>query len=59
MDPKKREVYHAHRRQFDKELRSAERVYNAARRDNIEQLNSNDPKAFWKEVNKLGPPKGF
>jgi hypothetical protein len=51
----KREKYHKSRRNFDKELRRADRKYNAERRDRIDQLDTNNPKEFWREVNSLGP----
>ena len=41
--------------QADKTYRRAERQYNAERRERIENLNTNNPKSFWDEVNKLGP----
>ena len=43
------------RKQFDKELRRAERVYNAQQRDHIQQMRTDDPKRFWDAIKKLGP----
>ena len=52
-----RTTYQNKRRTFDRAFRTAERRYNATRRENIEDLNQNNPKEFWKEVNRLGPQK--
>ena len=43
------------RTHFDKELRRAERTYNASLRDNIQQLCTGDPKGFWNAIKNLGP----
>ena len=44
---------------FDRELRPSERRYYASIRDNIRQLRTDNPKIFWKDVNKLGPGTAF
>ena len=47
-----------HRRKiFDKSLRKAEREYFKSIADEIERINTNDPKAFWNHINRLGPQK--
>ena len=45
------------RNKFDKEYRKTERRYFAEQRAHIEELNTNDPKQFWRAINKLGPGK--
>ena len=40
---------------FDKALRQTERVYYRNLADKLQSINSNDPKAFWKQIKKLGP----
>ena len=42
---------------FDKALRQAERAYNRSLADDIESINSEDPKLFWEHIKKLGPAK--
>ena len=43
------------RKQFDKEIRCVERVYNAQQRDHIQQISTEDPNRFWDAIKKLGP----
>ena len=50
-----RRIFCNARNAFDRELRQAERRYNAMQRDNIQQLRSSDPKAFWDAIQRLGP----
>ena len=50
-----RSVFYDRRNTFDKALRSAERRYNATQRNHIHELRTDDPKAFWKAIGKLGP----
>ena len=45
------------RKVFDKKLRFYERQYNKKFIDRIEQINTSNPKAFWKTIKKLGPQK--
>ena len=40
---------------FDKEYRKSKRIYQSDKQIEISQLNTDDPKAFWAEINKLGP----
>ena len=42
---------------FDKAQRKVERSYNRAFADNIEKINTSDPKHFWEHIEKLGPKK--
>ena len=45
-----------HRRKiFDKCLRKSEREYFKSIADEIEKINTKDPKAFWNHINRLGP----
>jgi hypothetical protein len=47
-----------HERQiFDKALRRSERNYFKDVADEIEKINTNDPRAFWNYIKKLGPKK--
>ena len=52
---KDRFIYH--RYAFDKKLRQAERAYNRTLALDIEDINTNNPKAFWEHISKLGPSK--
>ena len=52
-----REIFARTRAVFDKELRRTERTYNRKFADDIEELNTEDPKQFWNYINKLGPRK--
>ena len=40
---------------FDKSLRKAKRIYNKKQIEHIEELNTNNPRDFWKHVKNLGP----
>jgi hypothetical protein len=42
---------------FDKTYRKAKRKFERDKMINIEKLNTTNPKAFWSELNKLGPRK--
>ena len=43
--------------QFDRRFRFFERKYKYEQCDNIETLNTTDPKQFWEKLNSLGPKK--
>ena len=45
------------RHQFDKKLRSTERSYYKKFADNLESINTNNPKEFWDHIKNLGPRK--
>ena len=45
------------RASFDRRYNQAKRHYNRSERDNIAQLNTEDPKQFWDHINRLGPQK--
>ena len=45
------------RKQFDKMLKKAERIYGTEFMQNIELLNKNNPKEFWNKLRNLGPSK--
>ncbi len=40
---------------FDKKYRRSKREFQRKQQDEIEQLNTNDPKKFWEKVKSLGP----
>lgn len=40
----------------DKLFRRCEREYEKEQRNRINEIRNNDPKAFWKSVEQLGPP---
>ncbi len=42
---------------FDKELRKAKRSFQRKQMYDLEEINTNDPTAFWKHINNLGPKK--
>lgn len=42
---------------FDKAFKKAKRKFEREKRFNIEHLNTNNPKEFWSELEKLGPRK--
>ena len=42
---------------FDKELRKSKRSFQRRQMHDLEEINSNDPTAFWKYINNLGPKK--
>ncbi len=44
-------------KQFDKELRSRERTYNRGKIIEIDKIQTNNPRAFWKMIKSLGPRK--
>ncbi|VDI60847.1 Hypothetical predicted protein [Mytilus galloprovincialis] len=50
-----KQIVIVNRKSFDKSLRQAERQYEAEQRNKFKTLNTQNPKEFWKEVNKLGP----
>lgn len=41
-------------KQFDRSVQAAKRRYWRLQQENIQELVSNDPKAFWQQVNQLG-----
>ena len=41
-------------RMFDRSVQSAKRHHWRSQQENIQELESNDPKAFWRQVNQLG-----
>lgn len=41
-------------RQFDKAVQSSKRCFWRQQQDNIQELETSDPKAFWQQVKKLG-----
>ena len=43
------------RDRFDKALRRAQRQYNARRQNYISALRTDNPREFWREIDKLGP----
>lgn len=45
------------RKAFDKRLRKCERQYRAKQLHNIDQLRTENPRQFWREIRKLGPGK--
>ena len=45
------------RKNFDKKLRNCERTYNRQLADQIEELNTENPREFWDHINKLGPKR--
>ncbi len=42
---------------FDKSYKKAKRNFERDKRIHIEQLNTNNPREFWSELNNLGPRK--
>ncbi|CAG2212577.1 unnamed protein product [Mytilus edulis] len=50
-----KQIFIVNRKSFDKCMRQAERQYQAEQRNKLKTLNTQNPKEFWKEVNKLGP----
>jgi len=57
---RKRTVLHQYksdRANFDKAFRQLERTFNRDKMNRIEQLRTDDPKAFWNEIRNLGPGK--
>ena len=45
------------RKNFDRLYRKFKRAHDREKQLNIQKLNTNNPKLFWQEVNKLGPSK--
>ena len=43
---------------FDKALRRAQRRYNAMQQNRISELRTDNPREFWREIDKLGPDSG-
>ena len=52
-----REVFLHKQSQFDKLLRKTERNYNRQLADEIESLNTDNPREFWQHIKQLGPQK--
>ena len=52
-----RREYYQCRKNFDKKLRQLERQHFAKQRQHISELQTQNPKEFWSEINKLGPRK--
>ena len=50
-------IVNLNQRCFDKLLKHKESVYNKGQIDNIEKLNTSNPKEFWSEIGKLRPKK--
>ena len=53
----RRESFLNSRKIFDKELRKAERSYNKGLLNEIETICTENPRAFWDHIKKLGPRK--
>jgi len=53
----KKQAFMNSRKSFDKELRKAERLYNKNTLDEIESVCTENPRAFWDYIKKLGPRK--
>ena len=50
-----RKKYTQCRKVFDKKVRQCERQHYTKQRQNILELQTQNPKTFWSEINKLGP----
>ena len=53
----KRQLFFMNRKCFDKELRKTERLYNKNKLNDIENVCTDNPRAFWEHIKKLGPRK--
>ena len=51
---KARAIMKDRQRKFDRSVQAAKRHYWRMQQENIQELECNDPKAFWRQVNQLG-----
>ena len=45
------------RNQFDRKYNQCKRLFNRIERDNLSHLNTDNPKAFWDKIKRMGPQK--
>lgn len=50
-----RTIFRDSRNNFDRTYRKTRRAYERHQRDNIDRMETNNPRKFWNEINKLGP----